>query len=228
MNQGYRPKRESFLILALCFFCAPVMADDIAETEVIRSDRSRRIEITPQMSIVNPSSLHLANDEYDIPYSDAIRGIPTFSLEAGLPIVRMGDFGLSLRARAGYGYKEGTFLVLRRDGSQSTETIRLHSIPLSAGLRLHYHLPGLSSVKPAFQIGLGNQRLHQMGSLPDLRESIWIPFIAWQASVTFFDPIGASNDWFGGFTFGITNSNSINSSHTMRSWSFDLALNILI
>lgn len=180
-----------------------------------------------QISIVTPQQFTLRHDGFVVPYAETIDGMPTLQFGAALPLFVAGQLETQVLALAGYSFREGLFSLTGPDGFRR-EQIRIHRLPLSAGVRVLYHISWLSFVKPSLTVGAGAQWMYQTSYLPGLQKSFWVPFYFVSPSLTFFESGVESVDWFGGFTFGLTYQNDLDPRQRLRAWSFDLSVNLFL
>lgn len=186
-------------------------------------------DVTPQFSIIFPSSFALFNDYFTVPYSDTPAGILALSVTFGTPIVHWGDFKWTGQLRFGYGYKEGNYKITSKSpgtASVYTDVIKLHRMPLSVGSQLSYPLPGIGFIEPCVTFGVGAEYLYQTGRLDGLDQGFWVPFTLVSPALSFFKSEGGEG-WFGGLTVGATFQSSFASSQVVRGLSYDAGVTLL-
>jgi hypothetical protein len=188
--------------------------------------RRSGIEIIPQVSLLSPSKLELHGPLFTVPYNEGFEGLPSIQLGIALPLVTWGNLDIAAVARAGYASREGYVRLRNNDGFERRVPMRLRWLPISGALRFRYRIPGVDFFLPSISVGSGVNLLQQSG-FSGADGDFTVPFLSVTPAVTFLDGRGIA-DWFGGFTFGTSFLVGIGSPQTMRSWSFDLSLNLLL
>lgn len=222
MSLGNIVKWSSLPWIALICLSGPVSATTPPYHYV--DSESSSLEIIPRASIIMPSSLVLRTADFDIPYSETFSGgVPSFSLGVAVPYADWGQLQFSWLVTAGYGRKEGVFDA----GTRSRHSILLHWMPVTAGTRILYNIPGAAFVSPTLIVGGGAFWIRQRASLDPLNASFLIPFAFISPGLTFFEGRNL-NDWFGGLTFGTSIFRSVATSGETHGMSFDMSVSILL
>jgi hypothetical protein len=112
----------------------------------------------------------------------------------------------------------------QRSGELETANLSFRCIPLSLATHVEYENPHFSLVKPSFTFGLGAEYLYQGGPSEDLTYQSWAPFYTLGMSLTFLGVAQETDDWFRGFTFGLTYQDALTSKQALQGWSFDLGI----
>lgn len=189
------------------------------------------VATTPQgligVSIVTPRQLVLSSPEFEIPFEQNLTGLPTVQLGFTFPLFLAGPLEAQALVSAGYGYKEAVHTVRLRSGEEKRDLIALHRVPAQGALRLLYHVPGMTFMKPTLTLGGGAQWLYQVAEMDGIDKGYWMPFFSVAPALTFFES-GASSDWFGGFTFGVSYLSGFETEQRFQAWSFDLSVNVIL
>jgi len=185
------------------------------------------VQVTPQLSMMSPSTLELSNRYFDVSYTDQARNFPVVHLGLSKSVLQWGGLSLLIHGKVGYTYKEGIYEVRSRASESRTDLLKLHWLPLNAAIRMEYGFPRASFLKPHVTLGTGAQWLYQTGRLDGIEQGFWIPFYTFSPGITIFDQEGVS-DWFGGITFSGTYQSSYSSTQLIRGWSIDVGLNVLL
>jgi hypothetical protein len=199
------------------------------ETEAeVPAHAARDAHAVLQVSILAPQTLTTFTERYEIRYADNISGMPSVQLGIATPLFLVSNVEAHALVQLGYGFKEGLFNFTNRiSGGPARDLIRLHRLPATLGVKLLYHIPWLTFVKPSLTFGAGAHWLIQSGRLEGTRASFWIPYYFVSPALTFFES-RQYNDWFGGFTFGVSYHNDLHPTQVLRAWSFDLSVNLFL
>ena len=187
-------------------------------------------ELVSQVSILVPSGLVLSNAGFEMAYDDASAGVPAFLLGVAIPLLSWNRLLVYGQLQAGYSFKQGLYSIRARDGSSTEprqEVLKLHRVPLISSIKMMYALKGLSFVKPTLTLGAGAQWLHHSGESGGLDGAYWVPYFFVAPALTFFER-SAGQDWFAGFTFGVSYQNSLSLTKKFTGWSFDLSANLIL
>lgn len=183
-------------------------------------------ELIPQASVISPTTMKLIESDYQIPYSEVLRGFPAVHFTLASPFKRFGDMQTYGYVRAGYSYKSGNYRVPALSHDSKDASLSLLWVPLSVGTKVQYIIPGFPYVRPALHFGIGMQYLKQNSSFAELNSSTWLPYYAITPQIGFFE--GAGDTWFNGFAFGISYLDSLGFNKKVRAWSYDLSLSIIL
>lgn len=188
------------------------------ETTVV----SGSVSVRPQLSYFVLSEFRLTNDYFQVPYSDGFKSMPLLNLNIALPLSSLGRLDLLGQARVGYMYRETLLTAAQKSsGASRTDSIKLHWLPFSLGLKTAYNIKGLTFIKPSLTFGAGAQWFYQSGNLDGIEQGFWVPLYFGGAHFTFFDETHKRNNWFGGVTLGASYQNSFASDQVFRGWSID-------
>lgn len=221
-----KPSLKAVALLAVAL-ALPLRAEPPApqtSAEIAQARRSS-VELLPQISIVSANNFTLQTESYTIPLSESLQGIPTFSIGMRIPTGTLWGLETAVVPRTGYGYKAGIFSVNGSDGSSNKQNLRLHTLPASATFQALYEIPGVSGLKIGANLGMGAVYVFQNGNEDSLNQSYFLPCLFIGPAVSFMD-YGDADDWFHGFTFGVTLQNSLGSKQVLRAFSIDLGVNI--
>lgn len=185
------------------------------------------LELLPQASIVTPGNLVLRNSLFRVPYSDLNTGMPSLGIGLGVPLFTAGRFEFFAMAFANYRFKQGSIGVQDSEGNVRQDTLTLHWIPLSGGLKIAFEIPDFSYAKPTITLGAGTQWMSQSGSLSGISTNFWVPYAYLSPALTFLEARSA-NEWFGGFSFGTTVYRALTTDQTVEGLSLDLTVNIVL
>lgn len=218
--------------LAWATFASPAFALDTAanvsapQTDAVApaSLPPSFLELSPQVSILSPTTFVLTRGGNSVPYS-GLSGMRTFFLGVNRRVGKVGDFSGYATFRGGFGVKEGV-INYTKNGSPRSELIHLDWIPLTLGFKVAYEPSSQNILRPWAIFGSGTQITNQSSIDSDLNQTFWIPHIYGSVGVTFL-PSGY-RDWFGGFDFGLTYQRSVGTNQVLRGWSFDLAISLLL
>lgn len=183
-------------------------------------------ELIPQASVIRPTTMRLISEEYDIPYAQVLSGFPAVHFTLASPFKKFGDIQTYGLIRGGFSSKSGDYRVPARTHGSSDANLTLLWVPMSIGTKIQYIVPGFPFVRPALNVGIGVQYLHQKSSLAELNASLWLPFYYVTPQIGFFE--GAGDTWFNGFAFGISYIDSLGFDKKVRAWSYDLSFNIIL
>lgn len=187
-----------------------------------------RIHLIPQVSILTLSEVVLINNAFRVPYSDSFTGIPAFFLRIATPLFTIKNTEFFGEVRVGYGGKGGETRVFSiQSDASSDESMRLYWVPFSAAIRVQHALPGFEVFLPTLAVGVGEQWIGQRGGTSTLRQDFWIPFFHISPGLTFMGG-RRTEDWFGGFSFGVTYQDSFATEQTVRSWAMDLSMSFFL
>lgn len=203
----------------------------VDEARIDMNPISGALEITPQISFVNPTKFVISNSYFEVPYSENLHGVPFFHLILSTPIAFWDRFVVFAQGQVGYTYKEGLYTNIRSRGSdagQLSDVIRLSWLPLLASTRIEYDIPGTTLVKPSITLGAGMHWILQSGKLDGIEQGFWIPFYSTGAALTLFDQSRKAGEWFGGVTVGATVQNSFGSSQEVHAWSIDVGTHLVL
>ncbi len=223
---------KALLSLVLAVFAGTTA---LGATEEVTTDTSVQttthvasgLQWLAQASIVMPQTFTLTSPRYEVPYADNFSGFPGVHVGAALPLFVAGPIEAQAIGLVGYGFKEGIFSFHDAVGNEVRDLLRLHRIPMSAGVKFLYHIPWLTFVKPSLTVGGGAQWMIQAGRLEGVSDNFMLPFYYFSPALTFFEN-RVSTDWFGGFTFGISYQNDLHPKQVLRAWSFDLSVNLFL
>jgi hypothetical protein len=217
--------------LAALLACAPAWAVESVATESVAGGLPSW-ELIPQISVINPEAFSLASGGYVSHYSRSSFGLPAVALGISRRLARWQGFEFRAVGDIGYGAKSGSIAVSRRDASGRdtsatlSDSMTLHWLPASAGIRTLYAIPGITFFRPSLALALGSSLIVQQGNLPGIDGAFLIPFWSVAPGLSFFD--GQGGDWFGGFNFSLTYLSTFASSQTLHGTSFDLSVNIFL
>lgn len=220
---------RSFLFLALILLVRPAWSENpknkIAET----LENPTELEITGTISVMNPNRLILSSREYKVSYSKNFFGVSAFQLGVGMPAMALGSFEISPFGRFGYARNQGTYSLTAQDGTLSEAPVTLHWVPLSAGFRSEYNIPGLTYIRPFMLLSAGAEWLTQQGSTPGVSENFWVPYYNVGLGLSFADSsLNPRDSVFGGFSFSMNLQNSLREDQEARCLSYDLTVHFLL
>lgn len=187
------------------------------------------LEITGTFSVLNPNRLILSSREYKVSYSKAFLGISAFQVGVGFPLQSaLSNFEFYPFARAGYARNQGNYNLTSLNGENSQANVTLHWVPLTAGLRTEYNIPGFDLIRPFLVLAGGAEWLTQKGETPGLSENFWIPFYNVGLGLSFSDSPYNRESGFGGFSFSMNLQNGLRRDQEASSLSYDLTIHFLI
>jgi hypothetical protein len=226
--------RRSFVILVLLCLAPSFGATETSPVEEeVDFEESKQIwYLTPQLSVISPREISLSNKAYDIPYAETLTGLPAFHLGAGTSLgevsTSLGDFEFFGMARIGYTAKSLPVNLQSREHATERRSgeIKLHWVPLAGGVEIRYSVPGFPFVRPVLTAGGGVHWMYQHGQFNSVNDSFWIPHFFIMPGIAFFES-KSPTDWFGGFTFGVTYQDSFASRQKVKTWSFDLSMDVV-
>lgn len=183
-------------------------------------------QLVPSLSVISPREFTLSQDSYSIPYGENLTGLPAVYVGANRALGRnpfgQGTLEFFSLARLGYSYKDTPMTLGER-----TARVKLHWLPMEAGIETRFRLSEFPYIRPSLTVGGGVYYLYQSGEFPSINTSFWVPHIFVSPALSFFESSDPT-DWFGGFTFGVTYQSSVASRQTIRAWSFDLGIAIIL
>ncbi|NBX76936.1 MAG: hypothetical protein EBQ92_10315 [Proteobacteria bacterium] len=187
------------------------------------------LELTGTFSVLNPNRLILSSREYKVSYSKSFLGISAFQLGVGLPL-RSGLAQIEFYpfAKAGYARNQGTYSLTAQNGETSQADVTLHWVPLTAGLRTEYNIPGFDLIRPFLILAGGAEWLNQRGETPGLSENFWIPFYNVGLGLSFSDSPYYRDSGFGGFSFSMNFQNGLRRDQETSSFSYDLTVHFFL
>jgi len=183
--------------------------------------------LMPQVSVVMPSSLTLANPNFEVAYSKQFPSLTQAGLAAVTPLFDIGGFRILSTIKLGFSYKAGVFEMVRSSGEWVKERLKLSWVPMSLGAKFLYTLPNFPYIKPSMTLGGGAHWCYQAGNIEGATGSFWVPYYFISPALSFLEGTTPS-DWFGGFTFGVTYQHSLSARQSINGVSFDLGINILL
>jgi len=217
------------------FFWIPLLFVSIgllkAETRPNLTEKTEaltNLEITGTFSVMNPNRLILSSREYKVSYSNSLLGISSFQLGIGLPTPSLGRFRVMPFSKVGYARNQGTYSLTAQDGTKSESQVTLHWLPLSAGLRTEYSVPGFDLIRPYLSVSGGAEWLNQQGTTPGVSESFWIPFYNVGLGLSFADAPLEESTGFGGFSFSMNLQNGLRENQEARILSYDLTVHFFL
>jgi hypothetical protein len=181
----------------------------------------------PQVSVIMPSTLTLANPNFEVAYSKQFPSLTQAGLAAVTPLFDMGGFRILSTTKLGFSYKTGVFEMNRSSGEIVKERLKLSWVPMSLGAKFLYTLPNFPYIKPSMTLGGGAHWFYQAGNIEGATGSFWVPYYFVAPALSFLEGTTPS-DWFGGFTFGVTYQHSLSARQSINGVSFDLGINILL
>lgn len=184
------------------------------------SDDRNGWTVSAALSFFNPEKFALNNPYFDIDYTQNIKSLPNLRMTVDAPIGSWKGFELEVTGRVSYSFRESLFAVKSKSGVSLTDSIRIHWLPVSAGLTLEYEIPYVPFLRPSLGAGAGLQWIYQQGRLDGLEQGFWLPFSYVEATLTFFP----STDWFTGFRTGASLVQSFGDGQSLRGWSVDVGL----
>lgn len=190
--------------------------------------QTANFEITGTFSVMNPSRLVLSSRDYQVSYSNNLLGISAFQIGLGIPAGQVGRFFFIPFARLGYARNQGAYSLTPQSGETVQANVTLHWLPLTAGLRTEYNIPGFDLIRPFFMLAGGTEWLNQRGDTPGISESFWIPFYNLGLGLSFSDSPYQRNSGFGGFSFSMNFQNGLRRDQEASSLSYDLSIHFLL
>lgn len=220
MEMGLRLK--NILLFAL-LFCV----SSFAEVEVESSPKINKLQLVPQISILSPGEIVLRNNTYEVPYSQNVPGLFGFSIGSASPLHIDDHFQLYVVSRIGFAFKQGQYSITDRETRETSNTnINLMWMPASIGVKSVFSINRFPYVRPTLSIGSGSSWMYQGSATDGLSQHFMIPFYYVTPGLSFFEK-QSPDDWFGGFSFGVTYQDSFASPQRVRATSFDLSINII-
>lgn len=183
--------------------------------------------LMPQVSVVMPSTLTLSNPNFEVDYAKQFPSLTQAALAAVTPISNVGGFRILSIVKLGFSYKAGVFEMNRIDGEVIKENLKLSWVPMTLGAKFIYTAPDFPYIKPSVTFGGGAHWFYQTIAVVGSNTSFWVPYYFVTPALSFLEGTTPS-DWFGGFTFGVTYQQSLNSKQQVRGVSFDMGVNILL
>lgn len=185
---------------------------------------SSGIVIRPTFSYVSPQKFELSNDYYTVPYAADGGSLPTFRLEVGKTFAAFSGVEMSGLISAGYSYRESLISVSAKSGKKFSDLLKVHSLPLNAGVQLDYRIPGVSFIKPGISSSVGFMWFYQTGKLDGIEQGFWIPSYQLSAHLNLFEGLTKESQWFNGVQLGSTLFRSFASAQVFEAWSIDLGV----
>lgn len=206
-----------------------IYRESVTSAGVDTNPISRGILVAPQLTFLNATELTLSNNYFTVPYTASGNGgFPMFGLTASGNVAQLGPVEVSLSGRLAYSYKEAVIEAQSPSGSGVKSLLKLHWIPISAGVNLTGNVFGTQAIKPYVFGSVGAQWLYQQGALDGVEQGFWVPFLRAGGGLTLFDSIRRTGDWFGGLQIGASTQNSFGSTQTVKGWSLDLGMTLLL
>lgn len=131
-------------------------------------------------------------------------------------------------AKAGYARNQGNYTLTSQTGEISKADVTLHWVPLTAGLRTEYNIPGFDLIRPFLVLSGGAEWLAQRGETPGLSESFWIPFYNLGLGLSFSDSPNLRESGFGGFSFSMNFQNGLRPDQEASALSYDLTVHFFL
>lgn len=176
--------------------------------------------------LFQPTAMKLSNNYYDVSYADNWNSIPMLGIQVENSFFESSETAIKWTSGFSYSYLEKIVQVTSKKSninSTRTTNLRVHSIPLSAGLELEYK--HWLDFTPAIISKVGAQWVYQSGTLDGLEQGFWVPFYQIGLGLTLFEPYRESDQsWFGGIKIAVTNYRSISSSQTIEGLSTNLGV----
>lgn len=183
-------------------------------------------QLIPTLSVISPREFTLSKDGYSIPYGKNLTGLPALYVGANRSLgsrpFGRGSLEFFSLARLGYSFKDTPMTLGER-----TARVKLHWVPMEGGLETRFRLADFPYIRPSLTVGGGVHWLYQSGEFTSINASFWVPHVFVSPAISFFESSDPT-DWFGGFTFGVTYQHSFASRQTVRAWSFDLGMAIIL
>ncbi len=215
-------KSPVILSLFLGFLC------HAEESNLEQESFAKRPQIVPQISILTPQEIVLKNNTFEIPYSQNVPGLFGISVGASSPLSVGDSFQFYLTGRLGFSHKDGEYTINRIEANQTEKSnVSLAWMPVSVGVKSQYAINQFPYVRPMLGAGLGAQWMYQSSTLGGLNQHFLIPLYYVTTGLSFFDK-KTPEDWFGGFSFGVSYQDSFASPQKVRVTSVDLSLNIIL
>jgi len=200
-----------------------------SETNQETAGVSPPLEITGTFSVLNPNRLVLSSREYKVSYSKNFLGISAFQLGVGFPLkTRLTQFEFYPFARVGYARNQGSYSMISQSGEISEADVTLNWVPLTAGLRTEYRIPGFNLIRPFLVTAGGAEWLKQTSSNPGVSENFWIPFYNIGLGLSFSDSPNNPSSGFGGFSFSMNFQNGLKRDQQANSFSYDLTVHFFL
>ena len=209
--------------LTVCFIFISV-SSAFSET----FEKPLNLELTGTFSVMNPNRLILSSREYKVSYSKNFFGVSAFQLGFGVPTRALGSFEVSPFARFGYARNQGTYSLTAQDGSLTEAPVTLHWVPISAGVRTEYNIPGFVFIRPFFLLSAGAEWLTQRGDLAGVSENFWVPYYNLGLGLSFADSSLRRESVFGGFSFSMNLQNSLRDDQEAQCLSYDLTVHFFL
>ncbi len=186
-----------------------------------------KLQLVPQISILSPGEMVLKNEAYEIPYSQSVPGMFGFSIGSASPLHIEDAFQLYFVSRLGFAYKQANYSITESNTRNTTNsTINLSWVPASIGVKSVFAVNKFPFVRPTLSVGSGASWLYQSSATDGLSQNFLVPFFYITPGLAFFEK-QTPDDWFGGFSFGVTYQDSFASPQRVRATSFDLSINII-
>ena len=212
--------KHTLIILFLLFFSFLGKAEEM-------DSYVSRFQLVPQLSILSPGEITLKNSSFEVPYSKKLQGIFGFSLGAESPLQISDSFQLFFVSRLGFAYTNGDYTVNNTTTRSTNYTnINLAWVPASIGVKSVFSINKFPYVRPTLSVGSGASWMYQSSATDGLSEHFLVPHYYITSGLSFFEKQNP-DDWFGGFSFGVTFQDSFATSQRVRNTSFDLSINII-
>lgn len=188
-----------------------------------------KLELTGTFSVLNPSRLVLSSREYKVSYSKSFLGISAFQIGMGIPLkTQIKQFEFYPFVRAGYARNQGSYSMTSLAGETSEAEVTLNWVPLTAGLRTEYNIPGFDLIRPFLLIAGGAEWLMQTAATPGISENFWVPFYNIGLGLSFSDSPDSRSSGFGGFSFSMNLRNGLRQDQETNSLSYDLTVHFFL
>ncbi len=197
-----------------------IFKDNANASDLELLETSSGWKVSPSLSFFSPDKFTLSNPYFDVDYAQNMKALPTVRLAIAAPIAQWKGFEVQATGKVSYAFRESLFSVQSKTGVSLTDSIRVHWLPVSAGLTIEYEIPHFPFLKPSVGGGVGLQWIYQQGRLDGLEQGFWLPFSTFEAAITFFP----SSDWFAGFRLGASLVQSFGESQNVRGWSTDFGM----
>lgn len=185
--------------------------------------------LTPTFSWASIDELSTANNYFTVPISNSVNSIPLFQAQFSFRTLSWKGLELLPNASVGYGMKESQVTARSKLGTNLSDLLRIHWLPLSLGGQVSYKIPGLKVVKVFVNPSIGVQWLYQSGRLDGIDQGFWIPFYKLGGGVNLFDQSEKdASAWFGGVNLSAETLSSFGSAQTSKLWKLDVGLTLLL
>lgn len=185
-----------------------------------------KTQFVPQISLMAPTDFSLTSSGVTVNYAGDNYGQPFLHFGWQRWLKNLGALNFYGLYRFGYTFSQGHHpVVLANSGAHDSDSVRLHWIPMSAGIMTEYSIAGAPFLRPYFTLSAGMHFLNQTTNF-DGSQSFFLPFMGTGFGLSFINLDTGVADSLLGFSFGMSYQNTFVTSQPIRGWSFDFGINI--